>query len=110
MEFSMVPITASQEHLCVGKKNTKAICQGCTCTFHSQALGQTNKGPVMELYLSTCSKVASVAAIVAATRTATSSLAEDSQQCGDVEERGVRPEKYLSRHQSSSLLELYGCL
>lgn len=56
----------------------------------------------MELYLSTCSKAASVAA----TRTATSSLAEDSQRCGDVEERGERQEKYLSRYQSSSLLDL----
>lgn len=40
------------------------------------------QGPrqTMELYLSACSKAANVAA----TRTATSSLATDTQQCGDV--------------------------
>ena len=36
--------------------------------------------PAMELYLSACSKAANVAA----TKTATSSLAADSQKCGDV--------------------------
>ena len=41
--------------------------------------------PTMDLYLSACSKPASVAA----TKTATSSVAEDSQQCGDVS--GRRP-------------------
>lgn len=44
-------------------------------------------GPAMELYLSACSKAANVAA----SKSATSGLAADSQQCGDVSGGGPGP-------------------